>query len=244
MPNRQATVSSEQSAARSRRSLLARLVLRFSIVLAAALVVLFLTAGTWNNWQAWAYLFVLFVPLLSGYCYFLKTDPQFLATRLDNREQVGEQKQLIRWSGPLFVAAFLLPGLDHRFGWSHRLHLTVPLWLSLLSLALSLAGMLLVLWVMNVNRYAAHTIQVVAGQSVISCGPYRFVRHPLYSGAALLWVFTPLALGSFASLPVFVLLDFFYVIRLLNEEKILLKDLPGYADYCARTRFHLIPFIW
>jgi len=166
-------------------------------------------------------------PILCGYSYFFKTDPRFLETRLDDREQVGEQKQLIRWSGPLFVVAFLLPGLDHRFGWSQRLHLAVPLWLTLLSLAMALAAILLVLWVMNVNRYAAHTIQVVAGQTVISSGPYRFVRHPLYSGAALLWVFTPLALGSFVALPAFVLLESFYVIRLLNEEKLLRASLQA-----------------
>ena len=244
MPNSQAREPSEQLAVTSRRILLARLILRFSTVLAAGMIILFLTEGTWKFWQGWAWLGALFIPSLCGYSYFFKTDPRFLETRLDDREQVGEQKQLIRWSGPLFVVAFLLPGLDHRFGWSQRLHLAVPLWLTLLSLAMALAAILLVLWVMNVNRFAAHTIQVVAGQTVISSGPYRFVRHPLYSGAALLWVFTPLALGSFVALPAFVLLESFYVIRLLNEEKLLRASVPGYIEYCARTRFRLVPFIW
>jgi protein-S-isoprenylcysteine O-methyltransferase Ste14 len=109
---------------------------------------------------------------------------------------------------------------------------------------MALAGILLVLWVMNINRFAARTVHVVAGQTVISTGPYRFVRHPLYSGSALLWIFTPLALGSAVSLPAFVLLVSFYVIRLLSEEKILRKDLPGYTEYCACTRYHLIPLVW
>jgi protein-S-isoprenylcysteine O-methyltransferase Ste14 len=109
---------------------------------------------------------------------------------------------------------------------------------------MTLAGVLLVLWAMNVNRFAAHTIRIVAGQSVIANGPYRFVRHPLYSGAATLWFFMPLALGSSVTLPAFIAIESFYVLRLLHEEKILLKSLPGYVDYCARTRYHLIPFVW
>jgi len=227
-----------------RRSLLARVVVGFSAGLAAAAAVLFLSAGTWKTWQGWAYLAVLFLPSFGGYCYFFKVDPRFLESRIERREQVGAQKELIRWATPLFLIAFLLPGLDHRFGWSLRLNLAVPLWLTVLSLAMALAGILIVLWSMNVNRFAARTIQVVAGQTVISTGPYRFVRHPLYTGAATLWVFTPLALGSFVALPCFILLVFFYVLRLLNEEKILREELPGYSDYCARTRYRLVPLVW
>jgi protein-S-isoprenylcysteine O-methyltransferase Ste14 len=244
MPGTPATIAGAQPSAKPRRSLLGRLLIASCVNLAAAIAILFLTAGAWSYWQGWAFLCVLFLPFLCASCYFYRVAPQFLESRLQRGEKVGEQKQIIRWATPLFLIASLLPGFDHRFGWSQRLHLAVPLWLTIVSLAMALAGILLVLWVMNINRFAARTIQVVAGQTVISTGPYRFVRHPLYSGSALLWIFTPLALGSAVSLPAFVLLVSFYVIRLLSEEKILRKDLPGYADYCARTHYHLIPFVW
>jgi protein-S-isoprenylcysteine O-methyltransferase Ste14 len=97
---------------------------------------------------------------------------------------------------------------------------------------------------MSENRFAARTIQVEAGQMVISTGPYRFVRHPLYSGSVVLWIFTPLALGSYITLPAFLLLVPFYVFRLLGEEKVLRAELAGYSEYCLRTRFRLIPSVW
>jgi len=101
-----------------------------------------------------------------------------------------------------------------------------------------------VFWVLRVNSYAGRTIQVDAGQTVISTGPYAWVRHPMYFGTVVLWMGTPLALGSWVALPVFALLVSFYVLRLLSEEKVLRTELPGYAEYCAKTRFHLIPLVW
>ncbi len=120
----------------------------------------------------------------------------------------------------------------------------MPLWLLLLSQVLVLGGFLLVFWVMKVNSFASRTIQVEAGQKVISMGPYRVVRHPLYSGSLVMWLAAPLALGSYIAWPAFVLLIPFYVFRLLNEEEVLRQELPGYSEYCQRTRFRLVPFIW
>jgi protein-S-isoprenylcysteine O-methyltransferase Ste14 len=97
---------------------------------------------------------------------------------------------------------------------------------------------------MKVNSFASRTVQVEAGQTVISSGPYRFVRHPMYFGALVYYLPTPLALGSFIALPVFALLIPLLVFRLLNEEKVLRQELPGYAEYCLRTRFRLLPFVW
>jgi protein-S-isoprenylcysteine O-methyltransferase Ste14 len=116
--------------------------------------------------------------------------------------------------------------------------------LSLVSDALVAAGFGFVFWVLKVNSFAGRTITVDAGQKVISTGPYAWVRHPMYLGAIVLWTFTPLALGSWVALPAFVLLIPFYVIRLLNEEKVLRAELPGYSDYCLKTRCHLIPAVW
>lgn len=183
-------------------------------------------------------------PSLGAFVYFLKHDREFLERRLELMEQVREQRLLTLWLQPVFFAIFLLPGFDHRLGWSRALAGTVPLWLNLLAGALVLAGIFIVSWAMNVNRFAAHTVRVETGQKVISTGPYALVRHPLYAGSVVLWLFTPLALGSWVALPFFVLLLPFYVIRLLNEEKVLRVQLTGYSEYCQRTRYRLIPYVW
>jgi protein-S-isoprenylcysteine O-methyltransferase Ste14 len=221
-----------------------RIVLRFLLGLIAAVAILFLPAGTLNFWQGWVYLAILFLPALCSYGYFWKHDPQVLERRMQTREEVGEQKWLIRLFGPLFIAVFLLPGFDRRCGWSRGSLGDEPLWLTIVALALVLGGILLAVWVINVNRFAARTIRVESAQKVISTGPYRLVRHPLYAGSALLWLFTPLALGSLVSLPAFALLLPFYAIRLLNEEKVLRSELPGYCEYCQQTRYRLIPYLW
>jgi protein-S-isoprenylcysteine O-methyltransferase Ste14 len=224
--------------------LLARLVATFLLLSLLTVGVIFLPAGSWRYWQGWVYLTIFLLPLLGGYIYFYKHDPQLLERRLRHRESVPEQKLLMRWSKPLFLAAFLLPGLDVRYGWSRRSLGATPLALMIFSQAMILAGMLGAVWVLHVNRFAARTIQVEAGQQVISTGPYRFVRHPLYAFSSVLCFFTPLALGSYLALPAFMLLLLFYALRLLNEEKVLREQLPGYTEYCLHTRFRLIPYLW
>jgi protein-S-isoprenylcysteine O-methyltransferase Ste14 len=228
----------------SGRSLGVRVAIRlfWGFIIMAA--ILFIPAGTWKFWQAWAFLFVIFIPLVFIFLYFLRHEPQRVQGRLKIREQEPEQRELIRLAVPFFVVVFLLPGLDHRMGWSHTLLVAVPLWLTLVSDALVLGSLLLIGWVIKVNKYAIRTIHVLPGQTVISIGPYCLVRHPLYSGSVVMWLFTPLALGSLLALPAFALLVPFFVLRLLNEEKTLRKHLRGYTAYCHRTPFRLIPFIW
>lgn len=214
----------------------------FGLITSAA--ILFVPAGSLRFWQAWVFLFLLFVPGISSFFYFYKHDPKLIERRLQTKEKIREQKRLVGLLRLLLVFAFFLPGLDYRFGWS-RTHLgAVPLWLVLLSEALVLGGVVFVLWVMRTNTFAASTIQVEARQIVISTGPYSVVRHPMYLGGIVMFLATPLALGSYVSLPVFGLVIPFYIFRLLNEEKVLRRDLVGYPEYCSRTRFRLIPFIW
>ena len=221
------------------RSLAARLVLRTAISVVIVAAFLFVPAGSVRYWQGWAFMALWFLPMLVASPYFLKNDPQLVERRLQTKEKTGEQKTIIRLAQPIVFANLVVPGLDYRFGWSH-----VPLWLAIVSEAMVLAGYVITFWVMNENSFASRTIQVVEGQRVITTGPYRLVRHPMYFGAFLMLLFTPLALGSWWALPGFLVVGVLIVLRLLHEEKVLNQELPGYAEYCLQTRYRLIPLVW
>jgi len=225
-------------------SLERRVALRLTVLVGATVAVVFVPAGTWSFWQGWAFLPAFTLPALFAFAYLLRYDRPLLERRMRDREEVKTQKLLIRIFGLLFLVAFCLPGLDHRQGWSRHWVGDVPAWVSLAAAALVTVGFLFVFWVLKVNSYAGRTITVDAGQTVIATGPYAWVRHPMYLGTVVLWIATPLALGSWVSLPVFVLLVPFYALRLLNEEKVLRAELPGYADYCRKTRYRLVPRVW
>jgi len=225
-------------------SLGSRLVLRIVIGMFVIAIVLFLPAGTLRFWQGWAYLAVWFIPGLVFSLYFHKRDPALVERRLQSKEKEKEQKVVMGVVYMVFSLAYLIPGLDFRFGWSYRRTGPVPLWLEITSLAIVLASYLMTIWVMDVNRYAARTIRVETGQKVVSTGPYKWVRHPMYLGVLMMMLFTPLALGSYVALPVFALVLPALMFRLVNEEKVLRRDLPGYAEYCEGTRYRLIPYLW
>ncbi|MGA7078968.1 MAG: isoprenylcysteine carboxylmethyltransferase family protein [Terriglobales bacterium] len=218
---------------------LKKLLIRFSMMTVVCGVALFLPAGSLRFWQGWIYLAIWFFLTLPAFAYFYKHDPAILERRQRRKETIGEQKILMRFIYPLQAAVYILPGFDHRFGWSHP-----PVWLTILAQAFVVAGYLMVLWVMKTNSFAGRTIQVEAGQRVISDGPYRIVRHPMYLGGGVFFLFTPLALGSYVAMAASVLIIPILVLRLLNEEKVLCQELPGYAEYCLHTRFHLVPQVW
>jgi protein-S-isoprenylcysteine O-methyltransferase Ste14 len=201
--------------------------------------VFFVTAGTFDYWQAWLYMAVLFTPLLLALIYFYRRDPAFLERRIRSREPRARQRTAIGASALILILAYVLPGLDQRFGWSH-VPVSVVLAADLVSL-LSYLGLLLVL---RENRYAARTVQVQAGQHVISTGPYRIVRHPMYLAATVMYLAGPVALGSYWAVLPGLLLPLVLAMRLLDEEHLLAEELPGYRDYQARTKFRLIPGIW
>ena len=154
-------------------------------------------------------------------------------------ESRTEQKKIQYLSYPFYILAFLLPGFDRRFGWSHTPWVVVAA-----ADALFLLGILLIFWVMNENSYASRTIGVEAGQKVISSGPYAHVRHPMYLGLILMFVFSPLALGSWVAVISALFIIPFVVARMLDEEKVLIKELNGYQDYLQRVKYRLIPGLW
>ena len=221
------------------RSLTTRLILRslLSVIFVAAF--LFVPAGSLRYWQGWVFMAMLFLPMPFTSAYFLKRDPQLVERRLRTKEKTSEQQTIIRGAQWIAFVSLVIPGFDYRFGWSR-----VPLWLTILSQLFVFTGYLITLWVMKENSFASRTVQIEEGQRVISTGPYRLVRHPMYFGAVLMLLFMSPALGSWWALPGFLLVIPLIVLRLLNEEKMLCRDLPGYSDYCLRTRYRLLPLLW
>jgi protein-S-isoprenylcysteine O-methyltransferase Ste14 len=211
------------------------------VILAA---ILFASAGSWRFWQAW-----LFVSLMAGFwMYFfvdlLEHSPELLERRLRRDEADPQQRLFQKIFGPITIAAFALTGFDFRFGWSRDRLRPVPLWLELIAQGFAVAGYCFVFWVMKTNAFASTTIQVESGQTVIQSGPYALVRHPMYLGMIAVIVAAPLALGSYASLPVFALLVPVFVYRLIHEERTLRRDLAGYEEYCEKVRYRLVLYVW
>ena len=221
-----------------------RVALRLVLIPFFGAALLFGVAGDWRFWQGWAFFAASVIPAAVVFLLLVRADHRAAELRLESREEIAFQRLLINSTKLVFLAAFLLPCLDQRLGWSARLGHSVPPWLSLAADGLIVANMVLLGWIVDVNRWAARTIRVRAGQSVVSAGPYGFVRHPMYSASLMIWLATPLALGSWISLPGFALLIPVYVLRLLDEERFLKRNLPGYTKYCRRTPFRLVPFLW
>jgi protein-S-isoprenylcysteine O-methyltransferase Ste14 len=198
-----------------------------------------LPAGTFNYWQAYLYLIILILPMLFALNYFLRKDPEFLERRMRLKEKEQQQKA-VQWVFLVFfLATFIIIGLDRRYGWSD-----VPLFLVLLTDAIILSGYLVILVVFNQNRFASRIVEIDENQSVISTGLYSIVRHPMYFGFLFMYLPTPLALGSYWGLiPIMAILPPL-IFRIKNEEKVLREGLPGYIEYCNRTKYRLIPFIW
>ena len=199
----------------------------------------FLPAGRWNYWEAWIYIATLFIPMLFTLNYLLKNDPGLLERRMRMRETQSAQKKVVSLSLIYFLLAFLLPGFDKRFGWSN-----VPFYIALTADLFVLAGYLGVIQVFKTNSYASRVVEVLKGQKVISTGPYAFVRHPMYTAVSFMYVFSPLALGSYWAMIPAALIIPLLMARIKNEEKVLEKELDGYKEYKQKTKYRLIPGIW
>ena len=202
-------------------------------------LMLFLPAGTLRFWQAWAFLASLFLPVVFVVSYFLTRDPALLVRRMQFREKEREQQVIVRLANLAFIIGFVLPGLDHRYGWSG-----VPAWASLLADALVLLGYAIVFFVFRENSYTSRIVEVVEGQTVVTTGPYAAVRHPMYAGIILMYLAIPIALGSFWALACFVPVIALIVVRALDEERVLTRDLAGYAEYAQKVRYRVVPGVW
>jgi protein-S-isoprenylcysteine O-methyltransferase Ste14 len=203
---------------------------------------IFAAAGTLDFWQAWLFLASYFVASLVMTLWLVRNDPALLERRMKGGPFAeGEQNQKIIMSITSlgFLALLVVPGLDRRFGWSH-----IPSAIAVLGDLLLFAGWFGILGVFRANTYAAATIQVASGQTVISTGPYAIVRHPMYATALLMLLGIPLALGSWWGLLVLVALLPVLAWRLIDEERVLLRDLNGYDEYRRKVRYRLMPYVW
>jgi protein-S-isoprenylcysteine O-methyltransferase Ste14 len=216
----------------------------FGLVFLLALMwlVLFLPAWTLDFFQAWGFWLTFSISTVIITVYLLKNDMKLLEFRTKagpTSETQKSQKIIQIFASIFFILLLIVPGFDHRYHWSN-----VPVSLVILGDVFVLLGFIIVFLVFKENSFASGIIETDKEQKVITTGPYRIVRHPMYTGGLLLLLFTPLALGSYWAIIFAFLLFAIIVIRLLYEEKFLMKNLPGYKEYCEKTRYRLIPLIW
>ena len=212
---------------------------KFLVGVVAVAALLFAPAGSLGYVGAWRLLAVLFIPMIIFGLAALILSPDLLARRLKSKEERTTQSGVVRLSGLLFVVGFVVAGLDYRFGWSNVSQTTI--WIAC---GVFIVGYLLYAEVMRENVWLSRTIEVSEGQKVIDKGLYGVVRHPMYLATLLMFLAMPLVLGSWWAVVPFVGYVPVIVVRALDEEKLLTKELDGYADYCKRVRWHIVPFVW
>jgi protein-S-isoprenylcysteine O-methyltransferase Ste14 len=208
----------------------------------AIALLLFVVAGTIHYWHAWVYLAIALGASLLTTRYLMKHDPALLERRMrggPTAEREPRQKLIMLFASLGFIALLVVPALDHRFGWS-----AVPLWLVIVGDVLTALGFYLIFRVYRVNTFTAATIQVTPDQRVVSTGPYAIVRHPMYASASLYVIGTPLALGSYWGLLAVAATLPFLIWRLVDEERVLARRLPGYTEYQRTVPYRLLPRIW
>lgn len=202
-------------------------------------LVLFLPAGTWNYFNAWLFLGLLFIPMMIlGVVLFMKA-PELLEKRLQSKEKESTQKGVVAVSGLMFIGAFVLAGLDFRFGWTN-----VPAWVVTVAAIVLLTSYGMYGEVMRENAYLSRTVEVQENQKVIDTGLYGVIRHPMYTATIFLFLAMPLVLGSWIAFAVMLLYPAAIIARIGNEEKVLEEGLQGYTEYKKKVKYRLVPFVW
>lgn len=209
----------------------------FGIVLVGLLI--FLPAGTLSYFNGWLFMIVLFIPMLIAGIIMMIKNPKLLANRLDAKEKQKDQNLVIKLSGLMFVAGFIVAGLDYRFKW-----IVISPIVSYVFSLIFLLGYVLWAIVLKQNTYLSRNIKVEEDQKVVSTGLYKVVRHPMYTATLVVFLSMPLILGSLISFFIFLLYPILIIIRIIGEEKLLEKELEGYIEYKKKVKYRLIPFIW
>ncbi|MBR0534272.1 MAG: hypothetical protein IJK19_06245 [Bacteroidales bacterium] len=221
------------------KRLLIQSLAKFLLGVAIVGLLLFLPAGSFHFWQGWLLMGILFVPMFIAGLVMMARNPDLLRKRLNAREQEAEQKTVVKLSGLLFCAAFVVAGLNWRYGW-----LVLPDWVVWVAAGVFVVSYLLYAEVLRENTYLSRTIEVQENQKVIDTGLYGIVRHPMYMATTILFLAMPLVLASPISF--IIMLGYIPVIakRIKNEEEVLEEGLEGYAEYKKKVKYRILPFIW
>ncbi len=214
-------------------------IIKFILGFTLVTVLLFLPAGTLRYPNGWLFMGILFIPMFAAGIVMMIKNPELLRKRLNAKEKQHEQSLVIKLSGLMFIAGFVLAGLNFRFGW-----LPLPQIVSYTAAIAFLLAYLLYAEVLRENTYLSRTIEVQENQTVIDTGLYGIVRHPMYSATVILFLALPLVLGSLFSFAAFLVYPLLIAKRIKNEEQVLEAELDGYADYKKKVRYRLIPFVW
>ena len=200
---------------------------------------LFIPAHSFKYWNGWLFMGLLFIPMfIAGFILMIK-NPELLKKRLNAKEKEIEQKQIILYSGLMFISGFIIAGLNYKYNWIQLPNIVV-----IISSILFIIAYILYAEVLRENAYLSRTIEVQENQQVIDTGLYGIVRHPMYLATIFLFLSIPLILGSLISFVIFLIYPFIIVKRIKNEEEVLEKDLEGYSEYKNKVKYKLLPFIW
>ncbi|UCF71747.1 MAG: isoprenylcysteine carboxylmethyltransferase family protein [candidate division WOR-3 bacterium] len=222
-----------------RSKLIRQVLFRFGLGAIVMGLLFFVSAGTLRFWHAWVFIAILFIPMFFVVLYLIRNDPALIERRMRTREREPFQKKSQIISTFLYLLAFLIPGLDHRFGWS-----SVPVVFVVIADVIVFLGYMLFFLVLRENSYASRVVEVEKEQKVISTGPYAVVRHPMYVAALMIFLFSPAALGSLWALSAMIPSMLFIIPRIKDEERLLTANLTGYEEYTRRVKYRLLPLLW
>ena len=200
---------------------------------------LFIPANSFEYWNGWLFMALLFIPMFGAGLVLMVKNPELLKKRLNAKEKENEQKQVILFSAVMFLAGFIIAGLNYRFKW-----IELPNIVTIISSILFIIAYILYAEVLRENTYLSRTIEVQENQKVVDKGLYGIVRHPMYAVTILLFLTIPLILGSVISFIIFLIYPIIIAKRIKNEEKILEKELTGYKEYKKKVKYKMIPFVW
>lgn len=212
---------------------------KFLLGIALVALLIFLPAGSFDFFGGWLFMGVLFVPMLIVGIVMMAKNPDLLRKRLDAKEKQREQSLIVKLSGLMFLAGFVVAGLGRRFGWY-----ALPKTASIIAAGVFLLSYVLYAEALRENTYLSRTVEVQENQKVIDTGLYGIVRHPMYSATVIMFLSIPLILGSVYSFIIFLFYPVLIAGRIKNEEELLEKELTGYREYKQKVRYRLIPFIW
>ena len=219
--------------------LLVNALVKFVLGIVLVMLLVFIPAGTLSYFNGWLFIGLLFIPMFIFGIYLFFKKPELLRRRLNNKEKEGTQKFVVLISALLFIGGFIVCGLDYRYGFSK-----LPDYIVIIGSVMLLIGYALYIEVMRENEYLLRTIEIEKEQKVVDTGLYGLVRHPMYLSVILLFLSFPLVLGSLYGFCIFLIFPLVLIIRIRNEEKILVKELKGYSKYKLKVKYKLIPFIW